>query len=91
MIHMKKQSSRAAIFAASCYSKTRLPSCALATSFYIVSEGSDFMTYVRDNYTSYSVSSRLTTDSYEASNGSVYKRLTDSYEECLLRRLCFFY
>ena len=43
----------------SCYSKTRPPSCALGTSFYTVSEGSDLMTYVSDNYTSYSAPSRL--------------------------------
>ena len=43
----------------SCYSKTRLPSCALGTSFYTVSEGSDLMTYISDNYTSYSAPSCL--------------------------------
>ena len=43
----------------SCYSKTRPPSCALGTSFYTVSKGSDLMTYASDNYTSYSVPSRL--------------------------------
>ena len=42
-----------------CYSKTRPPSCALGTPFYTVSEGSDLMTYVSDNYTSYSAPSRL--------------------------------
>ena len=44
----------------SCYSKTRVPSCALGTSFYTISKGSDLMTYVCDNYTSYSAPSRLT-------------------------------
>ena len=43
----------------SCYFKTRPPSCALGTSFYTVSEGRDFMTYVSDNYTSYSAPSPL--------------------------------
>ena len=43
----------------SCNSKTRPPSCALGTSFYTVSEGSDLMTYVSYNYTSYSAPSRL--------------------------------
>ena len=43
----------------SCYFKTRLPSCALGTSFYTVSEGRDLMTYVSDNYTSYSAPSPL--------------------------------
>ena len=43
----------------SCYFKTRLPSCALGTSFYTVSEGHDLMTYVSDNYTSYSAPSPL--------------------------------
>ena len=43
----------------SCLSKTRPPSCALGTSFYTVSEGSDLMKYVSDNYTSYSAHSRL--------------------------------
>ena len=43
----------------SCYFKTRPPSCALGTSFYTVSEGSDLMTYVSDNYTSYSAPSCL--------------------------------
>ena len=41
----------------SCYFKTRPPSCALGTSFYTVSEGRDLMTYVSDNYTSYSAPS----------------------------------
>ena len=35
---------------------TRPPSCALGTSFYTILEGSDLMTYVNDNYTSYSAS-----------------------------------
>ena len=43
----------------SCYFKTRPPSCALGTSFYTVSEGRDLMTYVSDNYTSYSAPSPL--------------------------------
>ena len=43
----------------SCYFKTRPPSCALGTSFYTVSEGRDLMTYVNDNYTSYSAPSPL--------------------------------
>ena len=43
----------------SCYFKTRLPSCALGTSFYTISEGRDLMTYVSDNYTSYSAPSPL--------------------------------
>ena len=43
----------------SCYSKTKPPFCALGTSFYTVSEGSDLMTYVSDNYTSCSAPSRL--------------------------------
>ena len=43
----------------SCYFKTRLPSCALGTSFYTMSEGHDLMTYVSDNYTSYSAPSPL--------------------------------
>ena len=43
----------------SCYFKTRLPSCALGTSFYTVSEGRDLMTYISDNYTSYSAPSPL--------------------------------
>ena len=42
-----------------CYFKTRPPSCALGTSFYTVSEGGDLMTYVSDNYTSYSAPSPL--------------------------------
>ena len=42
-----------------CYSKTRPPSCALGTSFYTVSEGSDLMMYVSDNYTSDSAPSCL--------------------------------
>ena len=37
----------------------RPPSCALGTSFYTVSEGRDLMTYVSDNYTSYSALSPL--------------------------------
>ena len=45
----------------SCYFKTRPPSCALGTSFYTVSEGRDLMTYVSDNYTSYSAPSPLMT------------------------------
>ena len=53
-IHLKKQSSRAAILRPSCYFKTRQPSCALGTSFYTVSEGCDLMMYVSDNYISYS-------------------------------------
>ena len=44
----------------SCYIKTRPPSCALGTSFYTVLEGRDLMTYVSDNYTSYSAPSPLT-------------------------------
>ena len=43
----------------SCYFKTRPPSCALGTSFYTVSEDRDLMTYVSDNYTSYSAPSPL--------------------------------
>ena len=43
----------------SCYFKTRLPSCALGTSFYTVLEGRDLMTYISDNYTSYSAPSPL--------------------------------
>ena len=43
----------------SCYFKTRPPSCALGTSFYTVSEGRDLMTYISDNYTSYSAPSPL--------------------------------
>ena len=43
----------------SCYFKTRPPSCALGTSFYTVSEGRDLMTYVSDNYSSYSAPSPL--------------------------------
>ena len=46
------------------YFKTRPPSCALGTSFYTVSKGSDLMTYVSDNYTSYSAPSRLITMPY---------------------------
>ena len=46
----------------SCYFKTRPPSCALGTSFYTVSEGRDLMTYVSDNYTSYSAPSPLRID-----------------------------
>ena len=42
-----------------CYFKTRPPSCALGTSFYTVSEGRDLMTYISDNYTSYSAPSPL--------------------------------
>ena len=41
----------------SSYFKTRPPSCALGTSFYIVSEDRDLMTYVSDNYTSYNAPS----------------------------------
>ena len=67
-IHLKKQSSRAAIFVAICYFKTRPPSCALGTSFYTVSEGRDLMTYVSDNYTSYSAPSPLNKPSYCFSN-----------------------
>ena len=52
MIHFKKQSSRAAIFAAILLFQNHLPSCALGTSFYTVSEGRDLMTYVSDNYIS---------------------------------------
>ena len=44
----------------SCYFKTRLPSCALGTSFYTVSEGRDLMTHISDNYTSYGAPSPLT-------------------------------
>ena len=43
----------------SCYSNSRPPSYALGTSFYTISEGSDLMAYVSDNYTSYSAPSRL--------------------------------
>ena len=43
----------------SCYFKTRPPSCALGTSFYTISEGSDLMRYVNDHYTSYSAPSPL--------------------------------
>ena len=43
----------------SCYFKTRPPYCALGTSFYTVLEGRDLMTYVSDNYTSYSAPSPL--------------------------------
>ena len=43
----------------SCCFKTRLPSCALGTSFYTVSEGCVLITYVSDNYTSYSAPSPL--------------------------------
>ena len=45
----------------SCYFKTRPSSCALGTSFYTVSEGRDLMTYISDNYTSYSAPSPLST------------------------------
>ena len=48
----------------SCYFKTRPPSCALGTSFYTVSEGRDLMTYVSDNYTSYSAPSPLSSHHY---------------------------
>ena len=48
-------------WASICYFKTRLPFCALGTSFYTVSEGRDLMTYVSDNYTSYSAPSPLKT------------------------------
>ena len=41
----------------SCYFKTRPPSCVLGTSFYTVLKGCDLMTYVSDNYTSYSAPS----------------------------------
>ena len=47
----------------SCYFKNRLPSCALDT-FYTVSEGRDLMTYISDNYTSYSAPSRLRIKSF---------------------------
>ena len=39
--------------------RLRPPSCALGTSFYTVLEGRDLMTYVSDNYTSYSAPSPL--------------------------------
>ena len=62
----------------SCYFKTRPPSCALGTSFYTVSEGRDLMTYVSDNYTSYSAPSplsrvkhELTVDRYTTQNGGM--------------------
>ena len=42
-----------------CYFKNRPPSYALGTSFYTVLEGRDLMTYVSDNYTSYSAPSPL--------------------------------
>ena len=45
MIHLKKQSSRAAFLWPSCYFKTRPPLCALGTSFCTVLEGHDLMTY----------------------------------------------
>ena len=54
----------------SCYFKTRLPSCALGTSFYTVSEGCDLMTYINNNYTSYSAPSPLTSVGCMWNNGS---------------------
>ena len=59
-IHLKKQSSRAAIFAAILLFQNQAAICALGTSFFTVSEGRDLMTYVSDNYTSYSVPSPFT-------------------------------
>ena len=53
----------------SCYFKTRPPSCALGTSFYTVSEGRDLMTYVSDNYTSYSAPSPLRLVRFDALKG----------------------
>ena len=54
----------------SCYFKTRPPSCALGTSFYTVSEGCDLMTYVSDNYTSYSAPSPLNVAVQQSGNSS---------------------
>ena len=48
-----------AIFVFFKFGRLRPPSCALGTSFYTVSEGHDLMTYVSDNYTSYSAPSPL--------------------------------
>ena len=59
MIHLKKQSLHADFSWPSCYFKTRLPSCALGTSFYTISEGCDLMTYASDNYASYNARSPL--------------------------------
>ena len=53
-----------------CYFKTRPPSCALGTSFYTMSEGRDLMTYVSDNYTSYSAPSPLNVAVQQSGNSS---------------------
>ena len=60
---LKNPDNRSAIYGNHfCFFKSgrlHLPSCALVTSFYTVSEGHDFMTYVSDNYTSYGAPSPL--------------------------------
>ena len=60
---LKNTDNRSAIHGSHfCFFKSgplRPPSCVLGTSFYTVSEGRDLMTYVSDNYTSYSAPSPL--------------------------------
>ena len=60
---LKNTDNRSAIHGSHfCFFKSgplRPPFCALGTSFYTVSEGRDLMTYISDNYTSYSVPSPL--------------------------------
>ena len=67
----------------SCYSKTKPPSCALGTSFYTVSEGSDLMTYISDNYTSYSAPSRLRRLLKHFYKARKSHRTIDSIDTCL--------
>ena len=73
----------------SCYFKTRPPSCALGTSFYTVSEGHDLMTYVSDNYTSYSAPSPLRLTQCQFTGTPLYRLIVRSFAGDLLSDILF--